>query len=310
MILQRADENTICAALLCTGLGCEKETGHLTAKGFNNLIRILYMSKIYEPSQLVYMSESDIYGLKGISEETAECVYNLTRHFEQAANKAEQLYTSGIAIIGIDSSRYSEKFLRCLPYSAPGVFYVYGNDTLLLKDMISVTGLRHPSEKGAEFAKKCGKNIAEKGFCLVSGGAIGCDSIAHTSCIKYGGNAVVFPAVPLFNALQNSEIVRLCDGGKMCLVSDLNPEAAFSKSAILRRNKYIYISAKLSFVCESGISKGGTFRGALECLEKQYTPVFIGDGDGLFAEPTLLKNGAEKCEMSAIDDVICAKFDV
>ena len=72
----------------------------------------------------------------------------------------------------------------------PPKIYVLGNVEILNKDSIAVIGSRNSTEYGQKMAKKFTKELTNKGLVIVSGLAIGIDTIAHYECIKTGGKTI------------------------------------------------------------------------------------------------------------------------
>ena len=68
--------------------------------------------------------------------------------------------------------------------------YAYGNLDLLYKKSIAVIGSRNSSEYGRSIAKKITKELIEKDIVIISGMAVGIDSVAHKACIENGGKTI------------------------------------------------------------------------------------------------------------------------
>ena len=72
----------------------------------------------------------------------------------------------------------------------PESLYVLGNYELLNKDSIAIVGSRECSPYGVKYAKEFAKKIAQKGICIVSGMAIGIDTMAHIGAMKENGRTI------------------------------------------------------------------------------------------------------------------------
>lgn len=68
--------------------------------------------------------------------------------------------------------------------------YAYGNLDLLYKKSIAVIGSRNSSEYGRSIAKRITKELVEKDIVIISGMAVGIDSVAHKACIENGGKTI------------------------------------------------------------------------------------------------------------------------
>ena len=122
---------------------------------------------------------------------TKEKVENLDIDMEKYE---EKLKSSDFDIV----SCFDENFPK-IPESVPGkdrpFLFAYRGDLSLLNEIdnnIAVIGVKEPNEGIAKREKKIVSKIIESGFCVVSGLADGCDTIAHTECVKNSRKTVAF----------------------------------------------------------------------------------------------------------------------
>ena len=73
----------------------------------------------------------------------------------------------------------------------PSRLYVVGNVDAL-RPGLAVIGARRATPYGRGCARRFARIAAEKGVCIISGGARGCDSEAHRSALAAGSSTVVF----------------------------------------------------------------------------------------------------------------------
>ncbi len=201
---------------------------------------------------------------------------------------------NGWSIVTPDSGGYPDSLRNISGY--PLVLYVCG-DAACLKDelMISVVGTRNVSAYGAKVASSLAFSLAEAGFTVVSGGAIGVDSIAHRAALSAGGRTVAFLGCGLGNPyLKSNEQLRseIASGG--ALVSEFLPFAPASRATFPMRNRLISGISLGTVVAEAGVRSGSliTARAALE----QGRDVFSVPGDVTDAEYAgtneLIRDGA------------------
>ena len=108
---------------------------------------------------------------------------------QTSLHKAEELLTycekNGIGIMTWDSKSYPES-LRHI-YNPPVVLFYRGDVSLLHeKLLLTVVGTRNPSEYSCRVASWLCHDLARCGLILVSGCALGLDSIAHQSALDEG----------------------------------------------------------------------------------------------------------------------------
>ncbi|MBR0484702.1 MAG: DNA-processing protein DprA [Oscillospiraceae bacterium] len=70
-------------------------------------------------------------------------------------------------------------------YSQPALLFYKGNPAILKHDrLLTVVGTRHPSEYSIRTAKQLCHELVCNGLTLVSGGALGLDTVAHQSAVE------------------------------------------------------------------------------------------------------------------------------
>ncbi|MCQ2995781.1 DNA-protecting protein DprA [Pseudomonas syringae] len=74
------------------------------------------------------------------------------------------------------------------------VLYVKGNVDALNIPSVAVIGTREPTPHGEEITKRITDWMVQQGWAIVSGLALGCDSIAHKQAIESGGKTVAVMA--------------------------------------------------------------------------------------------------------------------
>ena len=68
----------------------------------------------------------------------------------------------------------------------PERLYAVGNPAVLVLPGIAVIGTRSPSAYGESMGARLTRIVAEAGYCIVSGLAAGCDTVAHTAAVRLG----------------------------------------------------------------------------------------------------------------------------
>ena len=97
----------------------------------------------------------------------------------------------------------------------PELFYK-GNLALLNRPKVSIVGTRRPSAYTRQFTYALAKALAKRGVCVVSGAAMGVDSIAHegagvnnTIAVVANGLDIRYPVInrPLIEGIENRGLV-------------------------------------------------------------------------------------------------------
>lgn len=149
-----------------------------------------------------------------------------------------------IDIIGFEDDSYPSQLLE---YHAPLALYVRGRVNLLTKPSVSFTGSRETDSDGQKWARETSKRLADEGYVIVSGGAIGADTAAHEGAIEVDGETVVVLGTGIRQPYPEENVglfeTIVENGG--AVISHRRPEAGPSRAGFLNRNK-----------TNSGLSKG------------------------------------------------------
>lgn len=180
-----------------------------------------------------------------------------------AEEKAKSIYEnisakSDVNIVTIMDKNYPSK-LKSLGNKCPVILFYKGDLSVIEEKSIAMVGTREPSEWSSKVEKQLtGKIIELSDRVIVSGLALGCDTIAHRACIESGGKTVaVLPCG--INNISPIENKGLCDeivenGG--LLISEYFPNEAASQYTFVERDTLIAALSDATFVVECGIKSG------------------------------------------------------
>ncbi|OGG23805.1 DNA protecting protein DprA [Candidatus Gottesmanbacteria bacterium RIFCSPLOWO2_01_FULL_43_11b] len=189
----------------------------------------------------------------------------------------------------------------------PDVLYVKGDlATVNLEKTIAVVGTRTMTPYGRKITKHLVTDLVKKGFTIVSGMAIGVDSIAHQSAIDKGGKtiAVLGCGVDIIFPPSNARLYWNIVNGNGVVVSEIPPGTRTSKEQFVTRNRIIS-GLSLGVVVIEGSDHSGALITAKYAAE-QGREVFAVPGPitSKMSQATniLLKNGAKLVESA--DDII------
>jgi len=185
-----------------------------------------------------------------------------------ALNILENSSKENIEVTSYLEPKYSRNLLQTNDY--PLIIYSKGDIKLLdTNPKIAVIGTRHPSEIGLRLGKRITEILVQHNHIIVSGLALGCDTIAHQTCIDNGGKTIAVMAgglneiYPKNNLKLSNDIIE--SGG--LLISEypigISPRANF----FVERNRIQSGISNGVCVVETDIT-GGTIR-TVEFAEKQ-----------------------------------------
>lgn len=167
----------------------------------------------------------------------------------------------------------------------PKTLYFYGNwpSTLSTSEhskTVAIVGARKHTSYGAEVAYQAAYALAQRGAIIISGLALGIDSIAHQACLDAGGTTIAILGTPI-NRLYPARHQKLAEqivaqGG--CIASEYAPDTPLKYSiSFLARNRLISALADIVLVVEAG-ARSGTLNTATHALE-QGRDLFVVPGD-------------------------------
>ncbi len=183
-------------------------------------------------------------------------------------------------LIEYSSSTYPER-LRYIT-NPPTRLYVEGNIELLNEIGISIVGSRTNTQYGEKMCKIFTKNLVEYNINIISGLAVGIDSIAHKTCLKNSGKTIaVLPCglnriYPEINIGLAKQIVS--NGG--ALVTEYDNDVKTDSLKFLERNRIVAGLGIGTLIIEAGERSGTSVTAR---YAKQY-------GKNVFCIPSSLEN--------------------
>ena len=142
-------------------------------------------------------------------------------------------------------------------YDPPPYLFARGNLDLLTEQCFAVVGTRRATSYGLNTVTRLSVELAQAGFCIVSGLAEGIDAQAHQSVIENGGNTIavlgngidiVYPAI---NRSLYTEIAK-----KGLIITEFLPGTKPTKYSFPKRNRIISGMAKGVLIIEGGRKSG------------------------------------------------------
>ena len=185
-----------------------------------------------------------------------------------AISVANRLYDKSNAM-GISSVSYWEESfpasLRAIcdekgNRASPPVIFYKGNLELLSQDAIAVIGTRHNTDTARVASLFLSQQFAERGFSIVSGLAIGCDTFAHEGALSVseGKTIAVLPSsIDKIIPAQNTELARRIVKNGGLLVSEYSVTSVMNKFNYPQRDRIQSLLSNVSIIIES-LDDGGT----------------------------------------------------
>ena len=260
------------------------------------------------------------------------------KELDRARREAEKRhqFVSGrkdIQVMTIFDDDYHDGF-RSMGDKRPPIIYAKGNVEALQDESVAIVGTRKPSEWSAIVEKNLVKKMLEqKDPVIVSGLALGCDTIAHEMALQERARTIaVLPcgfevATPIENRPLAERIVS--HGG--CLISEYEPYDLATKYTFVERDAIIAAQSDAVIAIECGLRSGtmhtmeaaydmkidigcyypddmskGRYEGNAYLIENLYA-MKISDTDDLIK---FLKEGSEKNPMDKLVETNIGKIPV
>lgn len=221
---------------------------------------------------------------------------NLCTHtLEQAEKVIDKCNALGYTILTPDMSTYPQLLKEI--YDPPAVLYVYGQ----LPDVdntlsIAMVGTRNATTSGKKLSYSIAFDLANSGVNVISGGALGIDSSAHSGALMAGGKTVCVLGCGInSNYLMSNASMRAQIAKTGAVVSEYPPDYQATKYTFPKRNRIISALSQGVLVVEAG-EKSGALITASTALE-QNKDIFAIPGDVTnavaFGTNKLIKQGAK-----------------
>ena len=164
----------------------------------------------------------------------------------------------------------------------PKELFYLGNLALLERKKVAIVGSRKPNQYAREITQQLAKKMANMGLCIVSGGAIGVDALAHKAA--GANNTLMVAATGLdkrYPAINKNLIQEIEKDG--LVMSQFPAKTASNKYNFVLRNELVVALGDVLIVAYAD-ENSGTMRSveyALKMDKKIYVlPHRIGESEG------------------------------
>lgn len=171
---------------------------------------------------------------------------------------------------------------------------------------VAIVGTRKPTRYGREVTEKLAGDLARIGVVIVSGLALGVDSIAHQAALHAHGTtlAVLANGLPTIYPATHKKLAENIIAGNGAIITEYDDYASAKSWTFLERNRIVAGLSDAVIITEAA-SRSGTLNTAMHALE-QGKEVFVVPGP--ITSPMsvgchqLLKQGASL--VTSVDDIL------
>lgn len=146
---------------------------------------------------------------------------------------------------------------------APPYLFLKGNRKLIdAHPRVSIIGTRHPSEGGINNANTLSKLLVKNEAVIVSGLALGIDTVAHRTAIENGGKTIAVLGTPLdkYYPKQNSDLQDEIARNNL-VISQFSLGSAIQIKNFPMRNRTMALLSHVSIIVEAGEGSGTIHQG-------------------------------------------------
>lgn len=246
----------------------------------------------WNPQEIYGSSFNEIFSLDVITKRQVEKLKNFS--LEDAQKILDAVNENGWKIVTPSSEFYPHNLISL--QDLPLVLYVDGDETVLTNELsVSVVGARKASDYGKSVARALSSALSEKGFTIVSGGALGIDSAAHQGALDEKGKTICVLGCGLgTNYLMDNKPLRDEIVRNGALVTEFPPFTPASRRTFPLRNRIISGMTLGTIVVEAGERSGSLI--TARCALEQGRDVFAVPGDlvssSFLGTNNLIRNGA------------------
>ena len=246
----------------------------------------------WNPKDIYGSSYNQIFSLDVLTKRQVEKLKRFP--IEKAQEILDTVKSKGWKVITPSSEYYPHNLITL--QDLPLALYVEGDETVLTKELaVSVVGARKASDYGKSVARALSAALSEKGFTIVSGGALGIDSAAHQGALDENGKTICVLGCGFgTNYLMDNKPLRDKIVKKGALVTEFPPFTSASRRTFPLRNRIISGMTLGTVVVEAGERSGSLITARL--ASEQGRDVFAVPGDlvssSFLGTNNLIRNGA------------------
>jgi len=203
------------------------------------------------------------------------------------------------------TSPLTNKYLKIIGsiVKCPKKLYFIGKLPEDRKLTVAIVGSRKPTAYGREVTYRLSYDLAKRGVIVVSGLALGVDSVAHRAALEAGGTtiAVLANGVDIIYPASHKSLAKDIIDNKGAILSEYEPGTEARSFQFLERNRIVSGLSDAVIVTEAAI-RSGTLSTVMHALE-QGREVFVVPGN--ITSP--LSAGCNKLIKQGAHPITCAE---
>jgi len=259
-------------------------------------IRLL-IEKFGSPDGVLTAPEPEITRMPGIGAQIARDIVQWRTHMADPAKELEAAAAAGLQLISYYDHAYPPNLKQI--YDPPLLLYVKGTLKDADRHAMAIVGSRRATTYGRTMAGRLARELVGNGFTVVSGLALGIDTVAHQGALEGGGRTIAVLGSGLANLYppENRELAeQIAEHG--AVISEFHMQCAPSKANFPMRNRIISGLSLGTVVAEAPTSSGAmiTATHALNQNRQVFAVPGRADAPTFKGNHRLIKEGAKLIE--------------
>ncbi len=156
--------------------------------------------------------------------------------------------------------------------SYPKNLYYKGNSSLLKRPKVSIVGSRLPTPYTKQYTYSLAQALSKRGVCIVSGGAMGVDTIAHEGAGMDNTIAVLASGINIYYPVINKGLLKAI-GQKGMLISQFEPDFGATNWSFVLRNELVVALGEVLIVTQAAMDSGSMR--SVEYAQKMGKKIFV-----------------------------------
>ena len=205
----------------------------------------------------------------------------------------ERFGINGIDIVTCCDRAYPKRFTERLGIKAPPMFYMSGTPAIFRSGAIAILGAQNARGHAQQVVSDLTTLAVRSGYTIITDGTNGIGYIAQEEADARGGRILELAAEALLSRVAQPGILSMIELGSGSVMSLEHPEAPYTASHALRRNKCLYALSRAVFIIGAEHKKGATWDGACEAMGKKYCDfIYVWDSELYTGNRALIERGA------------------
>ena len=224
-------------------------------------------SRYHSIGQLMDVDISGMMLYMGLSEEEAYRAHTLLHRNVTLSYALEGYMMEGLDIVTQYDDEYPRRLERKLGAFAPPCIYRCGDPEILNRPTLAVMGISgvRTTAEVREAIEKLVRGAAERGYVVATGGELGVSRVAQGAVLEQSGGALLdILGGGMHDHLREDAIAALVGQHRCTVLSTEHPDAMFTVSHAIARNKLLFALADAAFI----FSTDG-HRGELDALQNR-----------------------------------------